>query len=244
MRPGQFAATDSIVRAGAGWVRGTDGTTTTLVGTGTDATATVPMHGTEIAAIGEGAVRVAVDGHDCGMVRLAPGKITTLVTDLADGIHTVVLRPADANASVRLQRLLVGRQPPFAWAFPLFTLGAMITALGAVGVLVREGIGAGRARRVASAWHAAAEVDPRYMAAYDVLQENEPDDRRSLPPNRGAGRVTHALARAASVYRDPWLWTLGGAVALLFLVPSHGWRSCHSSPSAQSGCGGPHSSWR
>jgi len=38
--------------------------------------------------------------------------------------------------------------------------------------------------------------------------------------------VTHALARARAqartdtIYRDPWLWTLGGAVLLLFLVPS------------------------
>ncbi len=182
VRPGQIAATDSIVRAGAGWVRGTDGTTTSLVGTGTDATATVPVRGTEIAAIGEGAVRVAVDGRDHGTVRLASGKTTTLVANLEDTIHTVVLRPADANASVRLQRLLVGRQPPFAWTFPLFTLGAMIAALGAVGVLVREAIGAGRARRVASAWHAAAAVDPHYLTAYDTPSENAPDERRTPPP--------------------------------------------------------------
>lgn len=32
--------------------------------------------------------------------------------------------------------------------------------------------------------------------------------------------MTRALTRAASVYRDPWLWALGGAVALLFVAPS------------------------
>lgn len=174
LRPGQFAATDPLIRTNPGWVRGTDGTSNTLVGTGTDATATIVMQGTQIAAIGEGAVRVAVDGRDRGMVRLVPGKMAMLAADLSDDTHTLTLHPANANAPARLQQLLVGRQPPFAWAFPLFTLGALLAGLGAVGVLALELTRTIQARRLATGWQ-----EPLYE---DEDDEGDDDIERDAPP--------------------------------------------------------------
>ncbi len=138
LRPGQFMATDDAVVTDSGWMRNTDAKTPLLVGTGTEATATIPFRGTAFAASGDGTVHVTVDGRDRGTVRLLPDAVTMLVGELSDQTHTLVLQPANANTSVRLTRLLVGRDPPFRWAFPLFTLGAAVAAVGAVGMLALE----------------------------------------------------------------------------------------------------------
>jgi len=162
LRPGRYAPDDPLLRLEAGWERGTDGVARSLVGTDPQAALAVTLRGSELAATaGEGSVRVTVDGHDRGSVRLDPQRVTLLAANLSEGgAHVVALRPEGGTA--RIGGLVVGRRTPFAWAFPLLSLGAALIAAGAVGALGlewRRDRAERRADLLHEAMHAAAAME-------------------------------------------------------------------------------------
>lgn len=187
LRPGRFAPGDPLVRMEPGWQRGSDGVTTSLVGTDPNAALTIPLRGSELATTsGEGSVRVSVDGHDRGTVRLDPDSVTTLATNLTEGgTHTVTLKPAGGTA--RIGGWLVGRRTPFDWAFPLLTLGAALIAAGAVGAIALESWRGVRGRHAVlstGAMDTAAALDAPPAAPPPVAPPPARPDA-APPPERG-----------------------------------------------------------
>jgi hypothetical protein len=145
LRPGRTAATDSVIQAGPGWERiGTGtGTETMLTASAPDASLTIPFTGTDLAVVGSGgAVRVSVDGHDRGTIRLpqAPNIAALLAGYLPDGAHTAILHPADGT--VHVGSFLVQRRDDFGWVLTLLTFGVVLIGAGSVGWVVAEMIGA------------------------------------------------------------------------------------------------------
>lgn len=142
LRTGRTAATDPLIRAGAGWER-TESASGSLSTSAPDAILTVPFTGTDLAVIGTGnAVRVTVDGKERGTITFAPSSDSTtlLASNLADGPHTVVLR--SMGGTVRLSSFLVRRRAPFGWVLPLLTVGVVLIGAGAIGAMIAETLGA------------------------------------------------------------------------------------------------------
>ena len=144
LRTGRTAATDALIQAGAGvgarrWV-GDDARDVRV-----RRMPRSPYHsrGTDLAVSGTGdAVRLTVDGKDGGTVALAHAAngMTRLASNLADGPHTVILRPM--GGPVRLSDFLVQRRAPFGWVLPLLTLGVILIGAGAIGTVIAETLGA------------------------------------------------------------------------------------------------------
>lgn len=142
LRTGRTAATDPLIRPGPGWERG-DGTDEALAATAPDAALTIPFSGTDLAVVGTGnAVRLTVDGKERGTVALAPAAngMTQLVSNVADGPHTVILH--STGGTVRLSSLIVQRRDGFGWVLPLLTLGVILIGAGAVSTVIAETFGA------------------------------------------------------------------------------------------------------
>lgn len=141
LHTGRTAANDPLIQASVGWERSGDGATPPLTANSPDATLTVPFTGTDLAAVGAGNVRVAVDGKNQGSVRLgAASGVTRLVSNLPDGPHTAILQPT--QGAVQLSSFVVQRRAPFAWAPRLLTFGVILIGAGAVGMVVAETLGA------------------------------------------------------------------------------------------------------